>query len=232
MASTGASPVDAGSTPTDAHARTVASAGSPRRSLATASTAAPSLAPQALPAVIENPSISGCNGLSDGQLLDAGVAARVLVDLEQPVRRLDRDDLLLEAPLVDGLDRLAVRPQRPLVHLLAAHAGLDRGVPADGDRHVHVGRIGPVGVGGRKPVDHLAVDASALNRGDVDAEFTPPAITSWSMPARMLAAALCTAAWPAAQCRFWRQPRHRGQPGSDRGMTCDRRRRRRAPRPG
>ncbi len=45
-----------------------------------------------------------------------------------------------------------------------------------------------------------------LNRGDVDAEFTPPAITNWSMPARMLAAALCTAAWPAAQCRFWARP--------------------------
>ena len=33
-----------------------------------------------------------------------------------------------------------------------------------------------------------------LNRGDVDAEFTPPAMMSWSIPARTLAAALCTAA--------------------------------------
>ena len=36
----------------------------PSRSLAMVSTAAPSLAPQALPAVIEKPSISGCSGLS------------------------------------------------------------------------------------------------------------------------------------------------------------------------
>jgi hypothetical protein len=64
IASTGARPVKAGSTPTDAHDRTVASAGRPSRSLAMVSAAAPSLAPQALPAVIEKPSISGCSGLS------------------------------------------------------------------------------------------------------------------------------------------------------------------------
>jgi hypothetical protein len=49
--------VIAGSTPTDAQDRMVASAGSPSRSLAMASIAAPSFAPQALPAVIEKPSI-------------------------------------------------------------------------------------------------------------------------------------------------------------------------------
>jgi hypothetical protein len=43
-------------------------------------------------------------------------------------------------------------------------------------------------------------------RGDVDAEATPPAITSSSMPARMLPAACCTAAWPAAQCRLTARP--------------------------
>ena len=48
-----------------------------------------------------------------------------------------------------------------------------------------------------------------LNRGDVDAEFTPPAMTSSSMPALILAAAPCTAACPAAQCRF------RASPGTD-----------------
>ena len=46
------------------------------------------------------------------------------------------------------------------------------------------------------------------DRGEVDAELTPPAMISSSMPDRTLAAALCTAARPAAQCRLLRQPGH------------------------
>jgi hypothetical protein len=38
--------------------------------------------------------------------------------------------------------------------------------------------------------------------GAVDEECTPPAITSSSMPARMLPAAFATADSPAAQCRL------------------------------
>lgn len=68
MALIGESPVSAGSTPTDAQDRTVASTGSLSaaavRSLATTRAAAPSLPPQALPAVMLKPSISGCSGLS------------------------------------------------------------------------------------------------------------------------------------------------------------------------
>ena len=50
----------------------------------------------------------GVKRLERGQLLDAGVAAGMLVSLEQSVRGLDRDDLVLEPALVDRLDRLAV----------------------------------------------------------------------------------------------------------------------------
>ena len=66
MASIGAMPVRAGSTPTDAHARTVASGASPRAAArsadATHTAAAPSLSPAELPAVMEKPSISGWSG--------------------------------------------------------------------------------------------------------------------------------------------------------------------------
>jgi hypothetical protein len=46
--------------------------------------------------------------LERGQLLDGGVAPRMLVDLEQTMRGLDRDDLVLESSLVDRLDGLAM----------------------------------------------------------------------------------------------------------------------------
>ena len=85
----------------------MASAGSPSASLAMVNAAAPSLAPQALPAVMENPHFR-MQRLECGELLHSGVTARVLVDREQPVRRLDGNDLLFEAPVVDGGDRIAV----------------------------------------------------------------------------------------------------------------------------
>jgi hypothetical protein len=46
--------------------------------------------------------------LERGQFLHGGVATRVLIDREQAMRRLDRDDLLLEAAFVDGGDGIAV----------------------------------------------------------------------------------------------------------------------------
>jgi hypothetical protein len=46
-------------------------------------------------------------------------------------------------------------------------------------------------VGGNQPTGSPSTVRE--KRGDVDAEFTPPAMISWSMPARMVAAALCTA---------------------------------------
>jgi hypothetical protein len=106
--------------------RTVASAGRPSVSLAMVSTAAASLAPQALPAVIEKPSITGCSVLSAA-----------------------------------SFSMLVSR----------------RGCSSTGVR----------------------------DREEVDAEFTPPAMTSWSIPARTHAAAL-TAACPAAQCRLLARP--------------------------
>ena len=154
----------------------------PRRSLATASTAAPSLAPQALPAVIENPSISGCSGLQRRQLLDAGVTPRMLVDLEGAVRRLDRHDLFFEAPLVDGLrspcgaSRAPIRPSP--ARLTPALTAAFQPTVIDMSMLGASGRSG--WVGGNQST--ISSPARRWKRGDVDAEFTPPAMTSWSMP--------------------------------------------------
>jgi len=43
------------------------------------------------------------------------------------------------------------------------------------------------------------VHAEQREQADVDSDSAPPAITTSSMPARMLPAAVCTAAMPDAQ---------------------------------
>ena len=53
-----------------------------------------------------------------------------------------------------------------------------------------------------------------VERGEVEKEWTPPAITALSMPAMMEAAPVCTAANPAAQCRFWASPGTFSRPAS------------------
>ena len=45
-----------------------------------------------------------------------------------------------------------------------------------------------------------------VDRGEVDCEYAPPAITARSIPARTDAAALWTAASEEAQCRLWATP--------------------------
>ena len=68
IASVGASPVRTGSTPTDAQPRTTPSGVSPREDATSAEVStiadAASLMPEELPAVMENPSISGCSTFS------------------------------------------------------------------------------------------------------------------------------------------------------------------------
>jgi hypothetical protein len=51
-------------------------------------------------------------------------------------------------------------------------------------------------------------------RGDVDIECVPPAITTRSMPARIEAAAVVTAVRPAAQCRLTAAPGTCSMPAS------------------
>lgn len=60
-------------------------------------------------------------------------------------------------------------------------------------------------VGGIQGSTH-APSTRKADFGAVEAELTPPAITSSSIPARMLAAASATAARPAAQCRLTAAP--------------------------
>ena len=161
MAIVGARPVRSGGTPDrrpgpDGGQRLEAVRPRPGPRSATTSAAAPSLAPQALPAVMLKPSISGCSGLSAASF--SMLVSRRGCSSTAKVRRvpsrpldLEREDLVGEAAVVDGGDGPLVRAQRPRVHLLAGDAGLDGGVPADRDRHVHVGGARPVAVGGRQP---------------------------------------------------------------------------------
>src|SRR5262245_25491068 len=129
----------------------------------------------------------------------------MLVALEQAMRGLNRDDLVLEPSFVDGLDGLACEP--------SAHSSISsRDTPALTAAFqptvIDISIFGASGrsgwVGGNQST--ISSPCRRLNRGDVDAEWTPPARISCSMPARMLPAALCTAAWPAAQCRFTARP--------------------------
>ena len=161
------------STPTEAHDLTIASGLRPcssrSRSRRGPSRRAPSLSPDELPAVMLKPSISGCSGFSDASFSIVVVAARVLVDLEDlglavAALHLEREDLLLEAALVDRLDRAPVRLERPEVHLLARDVRLLRGVPPDGDRHVERGRVGRLGVARRHPRLHVVGAQDALHR--------------------------------------------------------------------
>ncbi len=69
--------------------------------------AAPSLAPAALPAVMLNPSISGCSGFSEASFsrlvsrLGCSSTAKVTV-VPVPAVDLEGSDLVLEAAGVDG----------------------------------------------------------------------------------------------------------------------------------
>ena len=90
------------------------------------------------------------------ELLEAGVAARMLVDAELDQRAveacdLQRDDLVDEGAAVDRCDRTLMRTERPGVHLLAGDPDRLRGVPPDGDRHVAARRIGRLHVRRRNP---------------------------------------------------------------------------------
>ena len=53
-----------------------------------------------------------------------------------------------------------------------------------------------------------------FSTGPVENEWTPPAITAWSMPAMIEAAPVCTAANPDAQWRFSARPGTESMPAS------------------
>ena len=60
-----------------------------------------------------------------------------------------------------------------------------------------------------------------VDRGDVDWEWAPPAMTTRSMPARIDAAALCTADRDEAQCRLWADTGRMDQARLDGRVTGD-----------
>ena len=61
-------------------------------------------------------------------------------------------------------------------------------------------------LGGAQSSHSSVPRARRRSRGAVDADSTPPATTTRSMPARTVAAAVVTAASPPAQCRLWASP--------------------------
>ena len=154
----------------------MARAGSPSPSLAMANAAAPSLAPQALPAVMREALDFRVQRLERGQLLHAGVPARMLVDREQPVRRLDGNDLLLEAALVD---RARSRCGATAAPSASISSRLTPALTAAFQPTViDMSRLGASGRSGWVGGNQSTHSPSTCNRdrGDVDAEFTPPAM--------------------------------------------------------
>ena len=141
------------------------------------STAAPSLAPQALPAVMEKPSISGCSGLS--------AASFSMVVSRRGCSSTENSPCGVSIGTISSLKRpssiaaIALRCDR------SAHASISsRLTPAltaafqptviDMSRFGASGRSG--WVGGNQSTH--SPSTCIRDRGDVDAEFTPPAMTS------------------------------------------------------
>ena len=223
-------------TPTPARWRAARARGLGQAASATTRAAAPSLIPAALPAVMLNPSISGCSGLSDGQLLHARGPAGVLVDGERalvPSRPVTSIGKISSAKLPASMAATARWCER------SAQASISsRVTPASTAAFqptvIDMSRFGggrPVAVAGRHPVLPVVGAGHPPGRpGQVDSDCAPPATTTRSMPARIDAAAVVTAARPDAQWRLWATPaRARARPRRRRSGRC--RRRRRATRP-
>ena len=69
-------------------------------------------------------------------------------------------------------------------------------------------------VGANQSVQSSVPGMRRVDRGDVDDDWAPPAITTRSMPARTMAAAVVTAARPDAQWRLWATPATWSSPAS------------------
>ena len=203
--------------PTDAQDRTYPSAGRPSRSLATTSAAAPSLAPQAFPAVMLKPSISGCSTFS--------LASFSMLVSRRGCSSTAKRPCGVSMGTISSLNRPSSMAWIACWWLRRAHASMSSLVTpalraAFQPTVIDMSRLGASGRSGW--VGDIQSSHSSptriLLRGEVDAEFTPPAMISSSMPARMLAAAFCTAARPAAQCRFTARPGTVVRPARDRGV--------------
>ena len=165
-------------------------------------------------------SISGCSGLSDA-IFSIVVSRRGCSSVSKifvvPSRNVTSigDDLFLQPALVDRRDRALVRTQRPRVAVFAGEAGRLRGVVADGDRHVERRRVAVSGCDGDIHCAQSSVPSMRfIICGDVEIDSAPPAITTRSMPAMMLAAAPCTDAMPDAQWRLSATPGTSMRPSS------------------
>ena len=231
----GPRPVSAGSTPTDAHDRIGGQRGQPERGRSAITiAAAASLAPHALPAVMRKPSISGCSGFSEASF-SMVVSRRGCSSTANECRAgvLDRDDLVLEAALVDGA-RWRLRCDR------SAQASISSRVTpaltaAFQPTVIDMSRLGASGRSGwrrRHPGRPVSlVRPARVDRGDGRGGVHAAGDDELVHAGADAAAALCTAARPEAQCRLTREARHLGQARGRSRRSGRRRRRRRAPRP-
>ena len=167
--------------------------------------AAPSLAPAALPAVMLNPSISGCSGFSDASFsrlvsrLGCSSTAKVTVD---PSRRVTSMGRISSSKLPASMAATARWCDR------RAQASISSRVTpaltaAFQPTVIDMSRFGASGdprwLGDIQSAQSSVPGIRRVDRGEVDWEWAPPAMTTPSMPDRMDAAALCTAARDEAQ---------------------------------
>ena len=155
--------------------------------------------------MIEKPSISGCSGLSD-ESFSRVVSRRGCSSVSNRPCGVSIGTIsCLKRP--SSIAAIALRCERSAQasissRLTPARTAAFQPTVMDMSMFGASGRSGCVG--GNQSTN--SSPARRLNRGELDAEFTPPAITNRSIPARMLAAAPCTAASPAAQCRLVASP--------------------------
>ena len=170
--------------------------------------AAPSLSPDELPAVTLKPSISGWSGLSVGELLHRrrrGAGARrprTSRVLAVAALHLDGHDLLLERALVDRLERAGRATVRAHSSTSARVRPISRAVFSP--TVIDMSNAGASGVSGWLGDIHSCARRRAergfIDCGDVDSgSRCRRRRRRLSMPALMLAAAICTAPMPDAQ---------------------------------
>ena len=216
IAMVGASPVSSGSTPTEAQDRITAIGSMPSRSakaaLVIATAADASFTPEELPAVMLNPSISGCMGLRAASLSMSvprrGCSSTENVNFSPALLASTAKISSVNAPLsmpatARSWDRRAqasissrVMPVRRAVFqptvTVMSRAGVSGVSGWLGDSHIS----------SISPVAGFTRFASGID----EVAWVPPAMITSSMPAMMEPAALATVARPDAQWRFCATP--------------------------
>ena len=217
IASVGASPVRTGSTPTDAQPLTTPSGVSPCAAATSAevrTTAdAASLMPEELPAVMENPGISGCSTLSPAsrsmEVLRRGCSS-VSKTISAPAAVRTLSGTISAANRPSSIAAIARRWER------SAHSSISsRETPAScavfQPTVIDMSSNGASGVPGcdrgiQRSSHSWVPGIRERIAGAVDTDSAPPAITARSIPAMIPAAAAWIADRLEAHCRWAARP--------------------------